>query len=363
MDLHLVTGRGGKEHVTAADHGAFHVATLIDGNIVLNRGNTFTANIVSNNLIKILDGELLMQGRYVRLESGSYIEVPIENGSQDYKRNDLIVVKYTKDATTGVEGVCLEVIKGTATTGTATDPAYNPGSILNGDLEVIFPLYRIPIVGLSVQEPEAMFEITDNFDERLKALASGKVDKVAGKGLSTNDYSDAEKKKVAEHIADTASHVTTTEKETWNGKANGTHTHNKSQITDFPTSMPASDVYSWAKASSKPSYTKSEVGLGNVDNTADADKSVKYATSAGSANAVAWGNVSGKPSSFTPASHNQAASTVTAGTLAGQVKANASAAATLGNSQIRNIYAGTTDMTAGVSDLPAGDIYFFFEQT
>lgn len=47
---------------------------------------------------------------------------------------------------------------------------------------------------------------------------------------------------------------------------------------------PASDVYAWAKAASKPSYTKSEVGLGNVDNTADANKSVKYATSAGSAN-------------------------------------------------------------------------------
>lgn len=34
----------------------------------------------------------------------------------------------------------------------------------------------------------------------------------------------------------------------------------------YPTSLPASDVYSWAKASSKPSYTASEVGLGNVGN-------------------------------------------------------------------------------------------------
>lgn len=64
------------------------------------------------------------------------------------------------------------------------------------------------------------------------------------------------------------------------------HTHTKSQITDFPTSMPASDVSAWAKASSKPSYTKSEVGLGNVDNTADSAKSVKYATSAGSASSA-----------------------------------------------------------------------------
>ena len=38
------------------------------------------------------------------------------------------------------------------------------------------------------------------------------------------------------------------------------HTHTKSQITDFPESMPASDVYDWAKASTKPSYTASEVG-------------------------------------------------------------------------------------------------------
>ena len=54
----------------------------------------------------------------------------------------------------------------------------------------------------------------------------------------------------------------------------------------YPTTLPASDVPSWAKATTKPAYTKSEVGLGNVDNTADANKSVKYATSAGSADSA-----------------------------------------------------------------------------
>ena len=47
------------------------------------------------------------------------------------------------------------------------------------------------------------------------------------------------------------------------GAAASSHTHTKAQITDFPTSMPASDVYSWAKQSSKPSYTISEVS-GNL---------------------------------------------------------------------------------------------------
>ena len=42
-------------------------------------------------------------------------------------------------------------------------------------------------------------------------------------------------------------------------KAPSSHTHTKSQITDFPSSMPASDVYAWAKAATKPTYTSSEV--------------------------------------------------------------------------------------------------------
>ena len=54
-------------------------------------------------------------------------------------------------------------------------------------------------------------------------------------------------------------------------------------------------------AAASHTHTKSQVGLGNVDNTADAAKSVKYATTAGSANSVAWSNVSGKPTSM-PAS-------------------------------------------------------------
>ena len=45
-----------------------------------------------------------------------------------------------------------------------------------------------------------------------------------------------------------------------NQKAAISHTHTKSQISDFPRSMPASDVSSWAKASTKPTYTASEVG-------------------------------------------------------------------------------------------------------
>ncbi len=68
---------------------------------------------------------------------------------------------------------------------------------------------------------------------------------------------------------------------------------------DSAGSAPASDVYSWAKQATKPGYSKGEVGLGNVDNTSDSQKSVNYANSAGSAPAsdvYLWAKQSSKPS-------------------------------------------------------------------
>lgn len=56
------------------------------------------------------------------------------------------------------------------------------------------------------------------------------------------------------------------------GKANKVHTHTKSQISDFPTSMPASDVYEWAKQENKPGYN--------------------------------WTEIKNKPDKFTPSDHN-----------------------------------------------------------
>ena len=54
-------------------------------------------------------------------------------------------------------------------------------------------------------------------------------------------------------------------------------------------------------------------------------------------------------------SHNQAAGTITAGTLAGKVLANATAVATVTDKQVRNIFADTTDV--GSVSMNNGDIY------
>lgn len=69
--------------------------------------------------------------------------------------------------------------------------------------------------------------------------------------------------------------------------------------TKLPTSKAVADYVTWGNVAGKPStftpsahtHTKGQVGLGNVDNTADKDKSVKYATSAGTATNVICGAV------------------------------------------------------------------------
>lgn len=76
------------------------------------------------------------------------------------------------------------------------------------------------------------------------------------------------------------------------GAAPSSHTHKKSEITDFPTSMPASDVYAWAKAATKPTYSYGEVGAAKSDHGTHVSYSntapvMDGAASAGSASTVA----------------------------------------------------------------------------
>ena len=168
-NLHLVTGYAGAEHVRAVDQGAFNAALIGTGQFVLDKGNALKAQVISNNVVRVLDGELMMQGRFVRLNPGTYVDLAIENGAQGMKRNDLIVARYTRDAVTGVEECNLVVIKGTAVASNPSDPAYTEGDITNGNaIRHDFPLWRLPIVNINVGTPESMFG--DPFMDSMRTL-------------------------------------------------------------------------------------------------------------------------------------------------------------------------------------------------
>lgn len=195
-NMHLITGYAGAEHVTAADAGSLNTAIFGSGQYVLDRGNKFAATIVTNNTIRIADGDIMMQGRHVRLAEGSYVDLTIDNGAQGMMRNDLIVARYTKDASTGVEAVNLVVIKGTAAASNPADPAYTAGDIINDHVALNdMPLYRVPLNGLNVQTLVPLFTMASLMADgsvTTSKLASGAVTttKIGSKAVTTDKIAD-----------------------------------------------------------------------------------------------------------------------------------------------------------------------------
>lgn len=175
-NMHLVTGYAGKEHVTAADHGAFHTALFGSGQFVLNTGNKLAASSPSNNTVRILDGDLLMQGRHVRLNEGSHVDLTIDNGAQGYYRNDLIVARYTRNESTGVEEVNLVVIKGTAAASNPADPEHTSGDLITDHaIQNDMPLYRVVLNGLAVEKLVPVFTALEVNIPALLEAVTGKA--------------------------------------------------------------------------------------------------------------------------------------------------------------------------------------------
>lgn len=94
----------------------------------------------------------------------------------------------------------------------------------------------------------------------LQTVLDSKVDKIAGKGLSTNDYTTTEKTK----LSGITTGATKVEDSTTNGniKINGVE----------------NVVYTHPTGTNPHGTTKSDIGLGNIDNTSDLDKPISTAT-------------------------------------------------------------------------------------
>lgn len=166
MGAYIVTGLKGQEHVTSADDGAFNAGIVGTGKYVMRTAEQFAAEIVSNNIVRIKSGDLVNQGRHIRIEVNDYEDMTIENGAQSVKRNDLIVMRYKKDTSTTIEleSAELVVIKGIAGA-TATDPTYTSGDILAGATQDDFPLYRVSLNGLNIEKVTPLFSTVPNLNE------------------------------------------------------------------------------------------------------------------------------------------------------------------------------------------------------
>ena len=154
--VELVTGHAGKAHATAEQAAGLNAGILGLDDYVLNVHDKLKITVVSANKVTVGTGELVMQGRHV--SQGTPEDLIVTNGSQGQKRNDLIVCRYTKGSQP-VESAKLVVVSGTPTTGTPTDPTLNTTSPLDGGTTYDMPLYRIPLDGITIGTPVALFNV------------------------------------------------------------------------------------------------------------------------------------------------------------------------------------------------------------
>lgn len=156
MTMELVTGHAGEPHVTAAQDAALHAGVIGGDDYVLSTKDRFAINVVSANKVTIAGGDLVMQGYHASNDKPA--DLIITNGSQGQKRNDIICCRYTKVGDS-IESANLVVVKGTPTTGTPVDPAVNTTSPLDGGTTYDMPLYRIPLDGITIGTPVALFNV------------------------------------------------------------------------------------------------------------------------------------------------------------------------------------------------------------
>lgn len=159
MAIELITGLGDGPHVDASDVGGFQAGIVGEEDYMLPAGEQMKATVISNNKIRIAEGEAVMQGRHWRIKPNTYEDVTIENGAQNMNRKDAIIARYTKNADTGIEKVELAVLKGTPTSGTAIAPAQEKGNILEGTMKHEMLLYIVSLKGLNIESVTAEFNV------------------------------------------------------------------------------------------------------------------------------------------------------------------------------------------------------------
>ena len=109
----------------------------------------------------------------------------------------------------------------------------------------------------------------------------------------------------------------------------------------------------------KAAYDHSQITSGNPHGTTAADVGADPAGTAAGVQANLTAHINNKSNPHGVTAGQTGALPLSGGTMAGSLKAMSSPA--VGTAQVRNIYAGTSDMTAGSSSLATGTIYLVYE--
>lgn len=183
MAMELVTGYAGKAHVTSYQGAAIQAGIVgVDNGVLSYVGQGMKAVATSANNIRIYDGVALIGGKAVVIDRDTYQDVAIANGTVGKYRNDIIYIKYTKDAFTGAESVTFDVKQGAAGN-SGIDPALTTNNLYStGTLTSEIPFKRVRLNGLAIESVENMHDNVPSLSElnRNFSNASGMLANIKG---------------------------------------------------------------------------------------------------------------------------------------------------------------------------------------
>lgn len=150
--------------VSAELHGYMYLA-LYDFNGILHAGSRMTADIISNNEIRINDGIMCNYGRFLRIVGSETVR--IENGASGIKRTDLIVARFNTNGTKETHE--LAVIKGAAG---GVEPSYSKTDIYSGTGTRDLVLYAVHLNGLNIESVERKCQEYMSMREMIEAVSN-----------------------------------------------------------------------------------------------------------------------------------------------------------------------------------------------
>lgn len=170
--MNIITGYRNEPHYTQQQMRDENISVYGSGVYILNVGAKMAATVVSANEIEISDGLVVAEGCTAEVARGTSESITVENGEQGMMRKDLIVLRYTRDASTNVENMELGIIKGTSASANPATPDYTSGSIADGDTLVEFPLYEVNISGITITSVNLLAG-TSQVDDVVKKMGTG----------------------------------------------------------------------------------------------------------------------------------------------------------------------------------------------
>ncbi len=157
------------KNTTTADISAENLAAVFYAMLgksgIVKAFNNLACTKLTDNSVQLDSGVYSLKGFMLHVEAGTAITLNVDSGTDGQNRNDLVVAELVKNGGgTGIDTLQFRVVKGTSTSGTATDPTLTQQDVNATGTTRQEALYRIKLTGVTINVIEMVTTLIDNAD-------------------------------------------------------------------------------------------------------------------------------------------------------------------------------------------------------